>query len=154
MWTKIESTKYEANAFGQVRRIGKQKTLSPCVTKNGYLTVTLSGAQYYVHRIIATMFVPNPDNKPQVNHKDGNKKNNAADNLKWTTCKENIEHAYQTGLSKVGENRHLTKLKNADIAAIRQMLLEKKTQKAIAATYGVTQQCIGAIAKGKTWAHL
>lgn len=73
--------------------------------QNGhYATVsytTRGGAQKhaYVHRLVAQAFVPNPEGKPMVNHKDGNKRNNAAENLEWVTAKENVIHAYKTGLS-------------------------------------------------------
>lgn len=80
-----------------VARILKQKT-----DKYGYLTVTLqknSKKHYFtVHRLVAMAFVPNPQKKPQVNHKNGIKKDNCFQNLEWATNSENIQHAFDTGL--------------------------------------------------------
>ena len=53
-----------------------------------------------IHRLLAIHFIPNPDNKPQVNHIDGDKFNNDLSNLKWVTCSENLKHAFKLGLSK------------------------------------------------------
>lgn len=74
--------------------------------------------QAYVHRVIAKAFVPNPDDKPFVNHIDGNKHNNAADNLEWVTAKENVEHAYWTGTRP---SRHFAENR----AVYRQKLIER-----------------------------
>ncbi|MGL5456756.1 MAG: HNH endonuclease [Citrobacter telavivensis] len=72
--------------------------MSPYTDKDGYLGLGLvidgKRKQYKVHRLVAIQFLPNPEDKPQVNHKDGNPANNHKDNLEWTTARENINHKY------------------------------------------------------------
>jgi len=73
---------------------GKLKQRKTCFNKKrGYDYIRVATGNYIVHRLVAKAFVPNPDNKPHVNHKDGNKRNNCASNLEWVTPKENIHHA-------------------------------------------------------------
>lgn len=64
----------------------------------GYDRVRVQGRLQYVHRLVAQAFIPNPENKPEVNHKNGNKRDNRASNLEWCTRAENIQHADRTGL--------------------------------------------------------
>src|SRR3569833_194271 len=79
---------------------GMERKLSEHCT--GYLTIRLAkggeGRTHRVHRLVAEAFIPNPNNKPGVNHKDGNKHNNAVSNLEWVTELENIQHGIATGL--------------------------------------------------------
>lgn len=107
-WKPIEGFEnYEVSNLGQVRSFytREAKVLKPSINKDGYLKVGLrkDGKQYLksIHRLVATAFIPNPEDKLQVNHIDGDKQNNTVFNLEWVTCKENIQHAWNTGLSRM-----------------------------------------------------
>lgn len=98
--------KYAVSEKGDVINVRSGRTLRT-VLNNGYVKVQLSTngirRSYPVHRLVARAFVPNPDNKPYVNHKDGNKENNCFNNLEWVTAKENDAHARKTGLKVQGK---------------------------------------------------
>lgn len=82
--------------------IRKEKILKPLKITKGYLGIRLynnsNAKTFKIHRLVATYFIPNPNNLPQVNHIDGNKENNFVNNLEWCTCNENMEHSYKIGL--------------------------------------------------------
>ena len=106
MAKNIEQLGYQIFADGTIiSRSGKP--LIGGIDKKGYKRVCISdnGSQFTlkVHRVIAEKFIPNPENKPQVNHKDGNKLNNCVDNLEWVTNSENQLHAWSTGLNKISQ---------------------------------------------------
>jgi len=96
---------YEVSSQGEVKRnsrILKFNLIKRPSNKVGYYSVKLCknciGKDFLVSRLVALVFIPNPENKPQVNHKDGNTLNNNVFNLEWSTCSENHKHAYETGL--------------------------------------------------------
>lgn len=101
---------YEVSNLGRVRSLnynhtGQIKVLKPGKNKKGYYSVVLSKdgshKQFSVHRIVAEVFIPNPNNLPVVNHKDENPSNNSVDNLEWCTVKYNIN--YGTGIQRRSE---------------------------------------------------
>ena len=105
---------------------------------NGYCKVYADGQGYLVHRLVAEAFIPNPDDKPQVNHKDGNKRNNSIANLEWATQSENTQHAYDNGLIPRGRPKG-----TCNGAAIKAMRIAKgMTQNDLADITGVNRVLI------------
>lgn len=108
VWKPIEKTNGEwfVSNKGRIksRKRGEFHILKLCRMTKGYLganfycKTTKKGSSLRVHRLVAEAFIPNPEGKTQVNHKDGNKENNSVENLEWCTCKENIRHGIQLGL--------------------------------------------------------
>ncbi len=105
IWIKVFDNYFVSN-LGRVKSTMKknEKILTPRENGKGYLRVHLSVngriKDYYIHRLVADAFIHNPENLPEVNHKDGDKGNNHIDNLEWCTRSENIRHAFDNGLSK------------------------------------------------------
>lgn len=101
----IYGEQYQVSNTGIVRNKITGHILKPQLNNKGYLSVRMSlhdkKATAKVHRLVAVAFIPNPENKPQVNHIDADKRNNDVRNLEWVTNGENQIHAYRTGLNRV-----------------------------------------------------
>ena len=103
IWKDIKGYEglYAVSNTGLVKGKKYNRVLKPEINK-GYARISLSkggkASKQFIHRLVASHFIPNPDNKPQVNHINGDKLTNTAINLEWVTCSENHKHAYQLGL--------------------------------------------------------
>ncbi|MBR1497753.1 MAG: HNH endonuclease [Oscillospiraceae bacterium] len=141
----------------------KGRTLKPYRTGkgSGYLTVNLHGnckdVNMKVHRLVATAFIPNPLNKPEVNHIDGNKKNNHVSNLEWATGAENVDHAYSNSLMKSGDESKSAKLTKEQVNYIRKVHVKGDSTfgaKPLAKRFGVSDVTIRNIVNGKKWTRV
>lgn len=170
-WKDVEGYEgfYQVSNLGRIRSLERivhsskwnrrepSKILNPPILKNGYKLVSLSkngsSKRVLLHRLIAKAFIPNPNNLPQVNHKDGNKQNNIIDNLEWVSAQDNIIHAYTNNLMHPahGIKINVGHFVEEDIRNIRRMALAGMSQRKIAAEYGVHQGFIWLILKGKTY---
>lgn len=104
-WKELENySNYLISNKGRVWSKRKCVIMKTYEQNSGYLMLNIvndegCSKKWLLHRLIASTFIPNRENKPYINHKDGNKYNNAITNLKWATCSENILHARRTGLN-------------------------------------------------------
>ena len=100
-WKPIENyPEYEVSTMGRVRNILTGHILKPYDDGRGYLRVKLHRANLRVHILVAKSFIPNPENKPEVNHKKGKKNDPRASQLEWVTPSENVKHSWENNLRK------------------------------------------------------
>lgn len=169
---------YKVSNHGRVKSLERLVEIRPkyrpkywAIRDGRILAAALDGHGYYkvvfsvnkikttrtVHKLVATVFVPNPDNKPEVNHKDSDKTNNHDWNLEWTTKKENHIHATETGLKAKGETYGRVKLTEQDVLNIRSEYKGRgkgPTLKEIAKKYGIKEAHTSSIINNKNWTHL
>lgn len=109
-----------------------------------------------VHRILAMLFIDNPENKVDVNHKDGDRKNNNIDNLEWCTRSENIKHAYSelNHPRMQGVKSPKSKLNDEKVREIRKLCQNGLSQRAVANIMNIHHSIVGGIMKGIRWAHV
>lgn len=159
IWLKIGCTRYEVSNLGRFKsnygcNHGGWRLKKQHISKTGYLSLRINingvGRTCKSHRLIAQVFIPNPNKLPQVNHIDGNKLNNALSNLEWVTNRQNSIHAWDTGLMPLqyGEKASKSKLNKRQVLVIAN---SGKSDNELAATYKVHSSTINNIRCGKTW---
>lgn len=176
-WVQGYEGLYKVSNLGNVktfnwRNAKKEAILKPATNKNGYLQVALQKdgklKSFKVHRLVAQSFLLNLENKPQVNHKDCNKKNNRVDNLEWCTPKENTTHAIKMGVfvfqsSEKSINKYIKRgelnggalLTDAKVKEIRSKFIPRKyTRKMLASEYNVKESTIKDVLSYKSWKHI
>lgn len=164
---------YEVSNLGRVRSIKRlvkgsrgslqikpSVVLTPRTKANGYQSVhiRLDGTNSYplVHRLVATVFLPNDNNLPQVNHKDGNKLNNRVENLEWCSASQNMKHAFELGLAPSGGRSHLAKLSFGEVLAIKSEYVRGSKDfgiVALARKYGISKSMISLIVREEKWKY-
>lgn len=148
VWKEISSTGYEVGNFGRIRR--GDRILAGSYHSDGYVFTSINGKQIPIHVFVARAFVPNPNNYPEVNHKDGNKLNNSADNLEWVTRSMNQKHAIDMGLQPKGLSTYSGKFTKEQREEIKQLWnVGKYSKREIAKMYNVSHTCINNIISDK-----
>lgn len=139
---------------GDLIRLYNSIILKGSIDRYGYKTIRLivNGKKRHIkiHRLVAEAFIPNCNDKPQINHINGVKTDNRIENLEWNTGSENIKHAIRNKLlvQKKGNYSPFTKISSYDYISIYYMYKYiKVTQKEISLLYNVSRQCIGSIIK-------
>lgn len=154
---------YSITEDGDVFGHKYNRFLKPALNRRGYRRVDLykngKGRTSKIHRLVSITYIPNTENKREVNHIDGNKLNNHISNLEWCTRSENLKHAFKNNLhkidTKIGEDHNNAKLKEVDVIEIRRLLKDTNmTQKQIGIDFGVRQATISLIKLRKLWSHI
>lgn len=159
---------YEVSSEGSVRSLTRTygnrtfqgMPIKPRKNKQGYLYVSLQKAPIKktgkIHKLVAEAFCSRPHGSVVVNHLDGNKTNNKAPNLEWTTLSGNSLHAWENGLQTAthGDSNWNATLSNHDVDEIRSLLIRGAPHEEIARKFGVTRSVISGIRNGQRWASV
>lgn len=173
-WLPIEGYEnfYEVSNWGRIKSLekivsynnGQMRLYEEKILKlnpsNGYRTISLVKEKIkttaMVHRLVGLAFIPNPDDKPFINHEDGDRSNNYYLNLSWSTNSENQLHSYNVLGNKAvrGEDNGASKLSSMAVHFIRNLYATGISQNEIGSQFGVCQEAVRKIVYKKTWAHV
>lgn len=161
-WIEIEEFEklYKVSESGQVYSVRSDRFLKGSSDSYGYPIVLLCNKgvkkSRLVHRLVAKAFIPNPENKPQINHIDGNKQNNQVSNLEWCTNSENQKHAHAIGLapSQKGTNNKFNKLSEEEVLTIKEYKAKGIRPTEISKVMGLPLPRIKNVYYGQSWGWL
>ena len=166
-------TRYQISNLGRVKSLirtftkkdGVKMTIGGkllTIQESEYLKVSFSECgntnTFTIHRLIAIAFIPNPKNKPQVNHIDGNKHNNDIQNLEWCTSRENVIHAIDSGLMNgrlKGSKNHFSKLNEVEVLYIRKNFNHTNiSMKELTSKFNIKKATLYRIINRTAWKHI
>ena len=158
---------YQVSNFGRVKSLGAGETwnsssriLKNAIRQSGYSQIDLCNdgrkKSYKISRLVAQAFISNPENKPQVNHINGIKNDDRMENLEWVNGKENMQHAWSTGLKKPlkGNQCSWSKLTEKQVRVIKHCINLGMTDKEISKYFYNNQSIISSIRYKKSWTHI
>lgn len=153
---------YEVSNYGRVlsKKKSKHKILKLRPHHKGYFKVTpyadYPQKNYFIHRVVALAFIPNPNKLPQINHIDCDKTNNHVSNLEWCDNTHNQRHAKANGLSRclVGSENKASKITESDVRSIRDKFNNGYTAKMLGEEYGITAYTVYDVVHRRTWRHI
>jgi hypothetical protein len=182
VWKKIPrfNNEYEISSLGKIRSLKaviirsngkpytrKSKVLKPDTKHSGYcigaVRVNKKMMSYKIHRLVAEMFIPNPEKKPTVNHINGVKSDNRVENLEWNTMLENVRHAHENGHTNVlaGENVGNSVATEKQVLEIRKYVKKQRDignarygRQKLCDRMGLSVSCVKDIILGRSWKHL
>jgi hypothetical protein len=130
----------------------QSKMFMNSINTNGYLSVKMAGKLESIHRLVGGLFIPNPDNKPEINHIDGDKTNNKVENLEWVSPSENIQHKiHQLGKEHRGSKNGMAKLTLEDVDKIKVLYQSGYSQNKLGKMFGISQGKISNVVNEKSY---
>lgn len=154
---------FEVSNLGRIRNVKTGTLYKQHINKTGYPQVCVSlGSRskkkiFKIHKAVAETFIPNPENKPEVNHKDGNKVNSRIDNLEWATYSENSQHAWDNGLINSDGSKILRKLSDKQVEYIRNNYIPGDKEfgcRALSRKFNMHHKTIESLLKNETYTDI
>ena len=156
----VYSKKFNRKIKGRSSFCTELSKMKGTIDNQGYRKFQLNGKMLFGHRLVGYTFIPNPENKPQINHINGIKTDNRVENLEWCTQTENMQHAKKMGLNFInmpdnkGEKNGMSKLNQFSVAMIDLALLNNLIPRDISNAFNISISIVTSIKNGYAWSHI